>query len=332
MKNNRILKNFLAIIFIALVFLLGGETNLDISQPRNVSAQTVGACLNRVNIPFDELHWIYVPESADQLYTEEHYFFLAGQLIKNKVVDASICPSGGLMRNGYANACGMATALPSVIYIQNMINESILQAWKEVGVPPVLLKQLIRRESQFWPSLYNISENYTNYHYGLGHITYIGMLNALQWNRDLYAKVCSVSDNANCVSDSGVVSQLLSSLIATCDTCAYGIDTISVNRSVDILAEVLLGHCFQTEQLIFNATGWYSSLVVDYATVWKLTLMNYTSGPNCILNTIGSTFEITEGPMNWDEISANVSGENCIYGLEYANLITAKYFDFPPND
>ena len=133
------------------------------------------------------------------------------------------------MRNGYANACGMATALPTVIIVQNMPNESILQAWKEVGVPPVLLKQLIRRESQFWPSLYTSNENNIYFdEFGLGHITYIGMQNALQWNRDLYAKVCSVSDNANCVSDSGVVYQFLSSLIATCDTCAYGIDPISV--------------------------------------------------------------------------------------------------------
>lgn len=331
MKKNRVLKNILAIIFIALVFLLGGGTNLSILQLQDVSAQTLGPCLNRVNIPLNEMHWIYVPESADQLYTEEQYFFLAGQLIKNKVVDASICPAGGLMGNGYANACGMATAMSSVIYIQNMINESILQAWKEVSVPPVLLKQLIRRESQFWPSLYAIGENNSYFdEFGLGHVTSMGMQNAMQWNPDLYAKVCSTSDNANCITDSGIASQLLSSLIATCDTCAFGIDSIAVNRSVDILAEVLLGHCYQTEQLIFNATGWYSSLVVDYATIWKLTLMNYTAGPNCILNTVGSTFEVTQGPMNWDEISAHVSGENCIYGLEFANWITSKYYNFPP--
>ena len=332
MNKDRILKKFIAIIFIAVIFLLGGGINLNASQTQNVSAQTVHPCLNRVNVPFDELHWLYVPESADQLYTEEPYFFLAGQLIANKVVDASICPSGGLMSNGYANACGMATALPTVIIIQNMVNEPILQAWKEVGVPPVLLKQLIRRESQFWPSSYISGENYSDFHYGLGHMTYIGMQNALDWNRDLYAKVCSVSDDGNCVSDSGIVNQLLSSLIATCDTCEYGINPYSMNRSVDILAESVLGHCYQTEQLIVNATGWYSGLVVDYATIWKLTLMDYTSGPGCVFDTIVSTFKITEGPMDWSEISANVSGTGCTYGLHYANQITNKYFDFPPNE
>lgn len=100
------------------------------------------------------MHWIYVPEFADQLYTEERYYFLAGQLISNNVVDASACPMGGLWTDGYANACGMSAALPTVIIIQNMLNEPILEAWEDVGVPPVLLKQLIRYESQFWPSIY----------------------------------------------------------------------------------------------------------------------------------------------------------------------------------
>ena len=330
MYKNRILKKILAIIFIAGIFLLGGEINLNASQTRNVSAQTVHPCLNRVNVPIDELHWLYVPESADQLHTEEHYFFLAGQLIAYKVVDASICPSGGLMANGYANACGMATALPAVIAVQNMPNESILQAWKEVGVPPVLLKQQIRRESQFWPSLYIPSEFDTIYEYGLGHITHIGMQNAIQWNRNLFAKVCTTADSDSCVTDLGIVNQVLNSLNTTCNTCKYGIDPNLVNYSVDILAEAVMGHCYQTSLLVYIATGWYPSLVVDYATIWKLTLMNYTSGPNCVLDTIASTFEFTEGPMDWSEISANVSGKNCIYGLEYANLITSKYFDFPP--
>jgi hypothetical protein len=299
MKNKWIPRKVLAAIFIAVIFLLGGGINLNDSQLQNVSAQTVNPCLNRVNVPLNELHWLYVPENANLLYTEEHFYFLAGQLITNNVVDTSICPSGGLMDNGYANACGMAHTLPTVIYIQNMQNESILQAWKEVGVPPVLLKQLIRRESQFWPSLYNTSENGSYFdEFGLGHITSIGMQNALQWNRNLYAKACSTSGNENCVSDSGIVYQFLSSLIATCDTCEYGVDPILMSRSVDILAEVVLGHCFQTEQLIYNATDWPSSLVVDYATIWKLTLMNYTSGSGCVLDAVDKTFEITEGPMS----------------------------------
>lgn len=59
------------------------------SPPSNVSAQAISACLNRVHIPQEDLHWVYVPETADKLYTDVPLYFLAGQLIIHKVVDAS---------------------------------------------------------------------------------------------------------------------------------------------------------------------------------------------------------------------------------------------------
>lgn len=331
MHNHRNPKRILTVILIVGMFLLGEGISPRASQTEKVYGQTIHPCLNRVNVPKSEMHWLYVPQSADALYTEEHLFFLAGQLIKSKVVDASICPSDGLIKNGYANACGMATALPTVIIIQNMVNAPILQAWREVSVPPVLLKQLIRRESQFWPSLHNEDAGYFLYEFGFGHITNMGMQNALQWNRDLRAKACTVSNTGTCgETDESKAYLLLSSLVATCEKCANGVDSYSVNRSVDILAEVVMGHCYQTAQIVSNVTDWPAGLVVDYPTIWKLTLMNYTSGPGCVFDTISSTFEVTEGPMDWYEISANVSGRNCTYGLTYANNITAKYFDFPP--
>jgi len=330
MKNYRVLIKSIVMIFATGIFLLGGGVIFPSSQTRTVSAQTVHPCLNRVNIPIDELHWLYVPETASELYTEEEYYFLAGELIKANVVDGSMCPSGGLMQSGYANACGMATAMPAVIVIQNMFNEPILQAWKDVGVPPVLLKQMIQIESQFWPSLTIFEEAYLE-EYGFGRMTIYGMQNALEWNRDLYTKACMNLPPGACAPDSDIAFQILASMVNTCETCQYGIDIESATRSVDYLAEVLLAHCYQTAQLIFNATGWYSSLVVDYATIWKLTMMDYTSGPTCVFDTVVNTFDVTEGPMNWSDISANVNGDNCTRGLEYANRVTARYFDFPPD-
>jgi len=320
-------------LFLFAFFLTGSVNRFRPVLIENVSAQTIHPCLNRVNIPLDQLHWLYIPEDPDQLYSDEQYFFLAGQLISNDVVDASVCPAGGLMSNGYANACGMATASPAVIEIQNMVNASVLQAWREVGVPPVMLKQMIRRESQFWPSQFTYTTDETEfiYEYGFGHITYMGMQNALQWNRDLYAKICSTSTQVNCREEEGIVNQFLGSLVVTCDGCPYGLDPDQVDYSVDILAEILLGHCYQTSQLVYNATDWYPSLVVDYATLWKLTLMNYTSGPDCVHNMLVNTFGVTEGPMSWEEISANVSDKNCEYGMNYANVITGRYYDFPPD-
>ena len=325
MWNNqgRIPKIILTGIFAAAICFSAAWINFPVSQVRNVPSQYVSACLNRINIPAEDLHWVYVPEYADQLYTEENYFFLAGQLIKNKIVDASSCPSGGLAQNGYANACGMSAAKPTGIIIQNMLNEPILQAWKDTGVPPVMLKQLIRIESQFWPSEFDYI------HFGFGHITDIGMRNVLDWNRSIYAKFCTASAGGNCATKEGAAYQILDSLVSICPTCENGIDPASASRSVDILAQVLLGYCYQTEQLVYNATGWNPILAVDYVTIWKLTLMNYNAGPGCVYDAVVDAFKTTNGPIRWPDIVAHTKEDRCLRGLYYAKNITSKYFNFP---
>jgi hypothetical protein len=318
----KLLVTLLVVTFLSLSAY--GVMTIFNSSVTEVQGQAISSCLNRVDIPESELHWIYVPETASELHTEENYFFLAGELIANGVVDASTCPSGGLALNGYANACGMSVAQPTVVQLQNILDQAILDAWKNVGVPPVMLKQMIRQESQFWPSVY------TQTHFGYGHITNIGMRNALEWNLDLREKVCPAGSGFACAYDYSIAEDILSSLIATCPTCQYGVDVARATRSVDIMAEVVLGYCYQTAQLIYNATGWYSSNAVDYPTLWKLTLMDYNAGSKCVFDTVAKTFKAVQGPMSWADISGRATGELCIRGKTYANQITAKYYNFPP--
>lgn len=319
------MKKIVKVSFFLISLLLAVGAGSSMVNHRSVYAQDEHTCLTRVDIPLGDIHWVYVPESPDELYTEEQFFFLAGELISNGVVDASACPSGGLMANGYANACGMSEAMPTVIAVQNLFNEPILQAYEEVGVPPVLLKNLIRFESQFWPAQGDLV------HYGFGHLTNIGIRNAMQWNPDLYAQLCPAGAG-DCVTNISAAETILTSLVDICPTCEYGIDQSQANESLDILAKALLGYCFQTERLVFNATSWHSSLAVDYATIWKLTLMNYNVGSVCVYNALEKTFERTDGPMDWSDISASVSDGFCERGVFYANQVTAKYFDFPPSD
>lgn len=310
-----------AIIFLILFFLL---LFAPVPGPTEVEAQAASPCLNRVNIPIADLHWAYIPETSDQLYTEEKYYYLAGQLIANGVVDASQCPAHGLMSNGYANACGMAAAEPTVIIVQNLMNESILQEARDVGMPPVILKLLIGTESQFWPAAVS------SIHFGFGHLTNIGIRNAMQWNPELFNQLCP--DGVNCTTSYSQADRILASLVVTCPTCEYGIDTVNASGTVAILAESLMGYCSQTEGLVYNATGWSPGYAVDYATIWKLTLMNYNAGSQCVYDTLVSTFDYTQGPMDWSDITAHVSGEMCQRGWAYANSITAKVFNFPPSD
>ncbi len=320
--NKRgITKGFITFFLIVVMCLSTAMVKVPDSQQQYSAIQSLSACLYRLNIRADDLHWADIPTSVDQLHTEMNYFFLAGQLIKNRIVNANGCPSGGLALNDdYANACGMSVAKPSVIHIQNMVNEPILQAWSDVGVPPVLLKQLISRESQFWPS------NHAVLHFGFGHVTYIGILNALYWNPDLYTEFCSTSAVGNCTTREGVAYQILLSLDASCVGCEYGIHPAAADKSVHILAQVLLGYCYQAEQLVYNATGWNPIQAVDYGTMWKLTLMNYNAGPDCVYKAVTEAFKTTQGPVGWADIVAHTTGDQCIRGLYYAIDITAKHF------
>ena len=307
--------------------LIGAATHEGVSKHQInrslLDQSTIPTCMNRINIPTSELHWIYVPTNASELRTEENYMYLAGQLIANKVVDGSACPAGGLASDGYANACGLSKAQPVVITIQNSLDQAILDAWKEVGVPPVLLKQMIRYESQFWPAVKDTT------HYGFTHITMMGMLNALEWNPSLLQKACNLT-TGTCSINQTLAATVLQLMDATCVTCANGIDPSKAVASVDYLARAVMGYCDQTAQLVFNATGWNSGLVVDYPTIWKLTLMNYNAGATCVFDSVAAAFKTTNGPVSWADITANASGSLCQRGVYYANQITAKYYNFPP--
>ncbi len=325
MKKSVLIFSFLFFSLVTIPFLLGA-TNAGLGYASSVSAavyqDSIPTCLNRVNIPDSELHWIYVPQSADELYSNDTLMWLAGHLINENVINASNCPAGGLGADGYANACGMALSKQMVIDIQNSFNQPIMDAWVNVGVPPVLLKQVIRYESQFWPSQEN------EYHYGFGHVTPIGVLNAMEWDPALLKLACGTG--ATCALDSATAQGILDQMIVTCPSCPNGLDMERASSSINLLAHVLMGFCNQTAQLVYNASGWRSNLVVDYPTIWKLTLMNYNAGSVCVEATLDETFKATQGPMKWSDILAHLQGDNCKRGAYYANQITAKAYPFPP--
>ncbi len=290
-------------------------------------------CVDQSNIADEDYSWTYFPASPNQLNTYIDYRFLAGQLIKSGVVDALDCPLGGVWPSGYANACGLEKSQPQIYYLQNVYDDEILNAGYELGVPPVMLKQLIRYESQFWPTIYNLN------HYGLSHLTFIGAVTAIQWNPVLYEQMCLLTNNGPCpqsyinynpATDFTLSGQLISLFDASCQDCEYKIDIQKAEKSIDYIAQSLLGYCRQTSQIVFNVTENMSNYSVDYGTIWKLTLMNYNSGPACVFDAFNKAYEFTQGPVSWEHISDNVSGENCLRGLYYANQITNDPYEFTP--
>jgi hypothetical protein len=283
-------------------------------EPQNLTP----VCLDRSDIPEDELHWLYIPKDPSELATTEDYGYLSGQLIKAGVVDASSCPLGGLWADGYASPCGLARTRQVSLHLQNVYDDAILAAGKDIGVPPVMIKQLIRYESQFWPVQWG------PYHFGLGHLTSAGAGSALFWHRPLYeATYAAAPGSAN------LPVALVSLMNAYCPTCSYGLDIPKAERSVALMAQVLLAYCKQTSQIIFNATKVSPGDVVDYPTVWKLTLLNYNAGPMCAFDAVKQNYSFGS-KLSWIGIADALPVSRCVRGVGYADAITAPYYDFAP--
>jgi len=289
----------------------------DTSAPSSFELQGVTPiCLDRSNIPQSELHWLYMPSSAAELATQEDYAYLSGQLIKNGVVDASSCPLGGLWSDGYATACGLERTREVSLYLQNVYDDEILAAGRDIGVPPVMIKQLIRYESQFWPVQWGL------YHFGLGHLTHAGASSALVWNRDLYDSTVAAAPGS-----ADLPNSLLSLMNANCPTCQYGLDVPKAEKSIRLIAQVLLGYCKQTSRIIYNATNLAPEAVVSYPTVWKLTLLNYNAGAVCAFDAVKANFVYGQ-KLSWLGIATKLDNSMCVRGVGYVDTITAPYYQF----
>ena len=328
-KNSQIFASFLPVERI-----IEPSVVQEVVEPGLYTQYIANPCLNPVNIPDSELHWTYIPSSASELATNVDYYFLAGQLIKSGAVDASRCPTNGLSGTDYPNACGMSLAEDLVYEIQNAYDDAILAAWEVVGTPPVLLKQLIRYESQFWPGRWGL------YHWGLGHVTYMGGQTGLLWNNTLYKEICTYAYDGDCGEvfiDDTMVYALLGLMDAECPTCEKRIDFDKANQSVHYLSETLLGYCYQSSQVIYNITGRSAAEVVDYATIWKLTLYDYNVGSTCLYNTVERVYKDVPDDqkstitLSWDDFDEYSLNSYCQRGINYAEQITAKEYNFPPN-
>jgi hypothetical protein len=340
------MKIYPSMLFFSSVFLfyLMSQTNFSVKAAGNVSLTkgysrnlliTSPICFDRSDIPTDEMHWLYMPKSANELATNEYYGYLAGQLIRNGVVNASDCPLNGLWPSGYANSCGLEKSHEISVKLQNVYDDEILAAGKEIGVPPVMIKQLIRYESQFWPVQMG------PYHFGLGHLTYIGARNALLWNQSLFEDTY-VQLVTNQLSTTDRPSQLLSMLDASCPPCAEKINIQKAEQSITYITKVLYAYCRQTTQIVYNATEKDPGTVVDYATIWKLTLLNYNVGPLCVYNAVNASYQATKpdesdetdqltDKLSWDVISSYVDQKSCSRGIGYVQNITRPFYDFKIN-
>ncbi len=263
--------------------------------------------------------------TVEELHTENTLFLLAARLIQNGMVDASMCPNGGLYNNKSANACGIDASRKAVVEWQNRFDPVILAAARDVGIPAKILKSLIEQESQFWPG--NVRSEY--FEYGLGQITEQGTDVGLRWDQSLYGAVCdgllykcdgfyaSQSDFSQATLRGG----LMRWFDATCPTCEYGVDIAKAERSIKPLAQIIRANCYQVGYIMEKRVP-----QAEYDTLWKFTLLSYHAGYQCLDDAVGKASR-TDNPLTWEGVAFYLN--DCPGGAYYIDELWPRLLTYP---
>ena len=254
--------------------------------------------------------WLSKTVTPEDLATDTGYYYLAGALIQNGVVQPTGCLDGGLAAPHVASACGVEAARPYLVEWQNRFDQDILQVSQDTGVPARLLKNVFSRESQIWPGIFS-----TYKEAGLGQLTEQGADTVLLWNPSFFAQFCPlVLNQAFCDlgwGNLGAAEQamlrgaLVKKVNAACPTCPTGIDISQAQYSVRIFAEGLLANCEQTGRILRNLTGLEPGLSSSYEDLWRFTLVNYNAGPGCLSNAVQQALARNEA-LTWSNITAHL--------------------------
>jgi hypothetical protein len=281
--------------------------------------------------------WLSTPQRPEDLATNISYEYLAANLIKHGVVDATACDGGGLFTNGLATTCGLELARPAVNDWQNRFDGLIFSTALQTGVPAQLLKNNFARESQFWPgALAQHSEA------GLGQMTDGGADSVLMWNPSFYEQFCpSTLDQSVCKSKiypqpeenwqgigldkaerSLLRGALVNSVDALCPECSMGIDLEKADFSVGVFAQTLIASCRQTGMVIDMNYNSPPEQAASYEDLWRFTLVNYNAGPGCLGLAVDKTRSLGE-PLDWANLSSHLTPV-CQGALNYVNDISGS--------
>lgn len=250
--------------------------------------------------------WLSSPNHPDGLISNQPYYYLAGTLINQGVVNVSNCPDSGLQTERVASQCGLEAARSLINEWQNQFNSEIIQVANDTGVPAQLMKNVFSRESQFWPGF---AANYNEA--GLGHLSDLGADTVLLWNPSFFSQFCPlILDTTVCQKGFGnldIAEQemlrgaLVQKVSAACPECPLGIDLRLANFSISIFARSLLANCEQVSQIIYNTTRAPAGEVSFYEDLWRFTLVNYNAGSGCLTNAIQQA-NANNAPLTWENV------------------------------
>jgi hypothetical protein len=269
--------------------------------------------------------WLSTPDHFELMASEEPYYYLAGRLINQDLVDVSGCLNGGLLPNGYADVCGLEKARPIITDWQNQFDQKIIDVGKATGVPGQLMKNLFAQESQFWPGMYRVP-----YEYGLGQITEQGADAIMIWNTAFFQQFCPlVLSESACaggylslgVDDQAILRGALAlQAKADCDDCPIGINLNDTPFTVSLFANTLVANCAQVSRTIYTATNQMAGRVATYEDLWKLTIANYHAGPGCVSYAIHQAWQAVDS-LSWPQVSTYFT-DPCRGVVPYVDQIT----------
>jgi len=269
--------------------------------------------------------WLATPDHSVLLASDEAYYYLAGRLISQGLVDVFECPGGGLLANGYADTCGLEKARPLVEVWQNQFDATIVSVAQESGVPAQLLKNLFAQESQFWPGVFRVP-----WEFGLGQITDYGTDVILLWNESFFRQFCPlVLAQEVCAlgylhlypeEQALLRGALAIEAKADCPECPSGVDLSNTTFNISLFANTLRANCEQVAQIVYNATKETAGRVSKYENLWRFTIANYHAGAGCLSYAIHTTWN-SGGDLVWDQVAQNFTPP-CQGVIPYVEKIT----------
>jgi hypothetical protein len=258
--------------------------------------------------------WAKFPLSPADLNTNKDLYYLAGNLIKAGLVDTSTCPGNGLLADGSPNGCGIERARPEMIIWQNQYDVMIWSAGRKIGIPPILVKSVLEKESQFWPA--NMRRFLDEF--GLAQISQFGADVALRWDHELFKQICSgVFTDCNLPYASMPPSQqaimrgaLVRSINSDCPNCPNGIDFSRAVESIPSITRVIRSNC-QQAKFIMTDRG----VNPTYEDMWKFTMVSYHSGYYCLDEAVRRTKNRALA-ITWNNVAPNID-PSCLGGRDY---------------
>jgi hypothetical protein len=271
--------------------------------------------------------WLSPVYAANELASDEPYSYLGGQLIMAQAANAAACADGGLLSNGYASPCGVEQVGPQLQAWQNRFDQRIFEVAEDTQISAQLLKNLIAKESHFWPQGNPGSDPAE---YGLAHLTEWGADTTLMWNEAFFAHFCASQLHPDsCAAgyaqlpanlQASLQGALLVQADAACADCPLGVDLTTAEGNVELLAQSLLANAAQVGQMLTNLTATPPGAQSSYEDLWRFVLVNYNAGPGCL----GDAFQATlsaGSAVDWSNVSTNLEGD-CRNAIEYVGDVT----------